>query len=62
VIPLPEGHALSVGMFSYRGTLCFSGYADPGALPEAGALPMAINAAALELCGSAGRARTRVAA
>lgn len=55
VIPLPEGHALSVGIFSYRDILCFSGYADPGALPEVGALPAALNASVLELAGRAAR-------
>jgi diacylglycerol O-acyltransferase len=55
VIPLPEGHALSVGIFSYRDILCFSGYADPGALPEVGALPAAFNASVLELVGRAAR-------
>jgi WS/DGAT/MGAT family acyltransferase len=42
VIPLPEDHALSIGMFSYRDKLCFGGYADPGALPSVAALPEAL--------------------
>ena len=34
VVPLAEQHSLSIGMFSYRDTLCFGMYADPQALPE----------------------------
>jgi diacylglycerol O-acyltransferase len=57
VIPLPEGHALSIGMFSYRDRLCFGAYADPSALPAVNALPGALSASVLELCGRAGRRR-----
>jgi hypothetical protein len=57
VIPLPEDHALSIGMFSYRDKLCFGGYADPGALPTIDSLPGALSAAVLELCGGSGRRR-----
>lgn len=49
VIPLSEGHALSIGMFSLPETLCFSGYADPGALPEVARLPAALDASIAEL-------------
>src|SRR5215210_5634405 len=48
-IPLSEGHALSIGVFSLRDRLCFGVYADPEALPQAAELPEAISAAALEL-------------
>jgi diacylglycerol O-acyltransferase len=62
-IPLSEGHALSVGVFSLRDRLCFGVYADPDALPQAAELPAAISAAALELMrASAGRERPRLAA
>jgi diacylglycerol O-acyltransferase / wax synthase len=54
VIPISEGHALSVGIFSYHETLCFGGYADPTALPEASKLPAALNASMLELARAAG--------
>jgi WS/DGAT/MGAT family acyltransferase len=54
VIPLSDGHALSVGIFSFRDRLAFSGYADPDALPEVAELPAALNAAVLELGGRAG--------
>jgi diacylglycerol O-acyltransferase / wax synthase len=62
-IPLSEGHALSVGVFSLRDRLCFGVYADPAALPQAAELPGAIGAAALELIrASAGRERLRLVA
>jgi diacylglycerol O-acyltransferase len=48
-IPLSDGHALSVGVFSLRDRLCFGAYADPEALPQARELPGAIAAAAAEL-------------
>jgi diacylglycerol O-acyltransferase len=38
VIPISEGHALSVGVLSYDHTLHFGVYADPVALPEAAQL------------------------
>jgi hypothetical protein len=57
VIPLPEGHTLSIGMFSYRDRLCFGAYADPGALPSVSALPGALSASVLELCGRSGLLR-----
>ena len=44
-IPLTDGHALSVGVFSLRDRLCFGAYADPEALPQASELPGAIGAA-----------------
>ena len=48
-IPLSDGHALSVGLFSLGDRLCFGAYADPDALPQASELPGAIGAAADEL-------------
>ncbi|MDP9385710.1 MAG: WS/DGAT domain-containing protein, partial [Actinomycetota bacterium] len=59
VIPLSEGHALSIGMFSLAGTLCFSGYADPGALPEVSELPAALEASIAELAPAGAPARRR---
>ena len=49
VVPIAAGHALSIGMFSYRDSLCFGGYADPTALPIVRELPGALNASILEL-------------
>ena len=39
VVPLAEGHTLSIGMFSYRDWMHFGLYADPEALPEVRRLP-----------------------
>ena len=33
-IPLSEGHALSIGVFTLRDRVCFGAYADPEALPQ----------------------------
>jgi diacylglycerol O-acyltransferase len=52
VIPLPDQHALSVGIFTYRDQLTFSGYADPAALPDITYLPGAL-AAAIDQLGVA---------
>jgi diacylglycerol O-acyltransferase / wax synthase len=49
VVPLAEGHSLSIGMFSHRDRLFFGFYADPTALPEAGTLPSALDSAILAL-------------
>ncbi len=61
VIPLSKGHALSIGVFSLQHRLCFSGYADPEALPEAPDLPGALAASALEVIAAA-RASSNVRA
>jgi diacylglycerol O-acyltransferase / wax synthase len=55
VIPIPEEHALSIGVLSYEDSLHFAAYADPEALPEAGRLPLMIEESVEELaiaCGS----------
>ncbi|MFL5826715.1 MAG: WS/DGAT domain-containing protein, partial [Thermoleophilaceae bacterium] len=44
VVPLSEDHALSVGVFTYRGGAFFGFYADPDALPEVSELPDAVAA------------------
>jgi WS/DGAT/MGAT family acyltransferase len=49
VVPLPEGHALSVGIFSYADKLVFGCLADPVALPAAAELPAALAASVEEL-------------
>ena len=48
-IPLSEGHALSVGVFTLRDRVCFGAYADPEALPQVRELPAALSVATLEL-------------
>jgi len=47
VIPLSDGHALSIGIFSHRDVITFGAYADPTALPEAAELPSALAASLL---------------
>jgi len=44
VVPVAEGHALSIGMFSYRDHMFFGLYSDPEALPDAERLPELLNA------------------
>ena len=39
VVPIAQGHALSIGIFCYRGRLHFGFYADPQAFPEVAACP-----------------------
>jgi WS/DGAT/MGAT family acyltransferase len=63
VVPLSEGHALSIGAFTVGDRVCFGCYADPRVLPEARSLPQALSAATLELQGIASaRPRERSAA
>ena len=75
VVPLVDGHALSVGMFSYGGRLVFGCYADPIALPAVASLPAALAASVAEIVrlaprpeprggggGDGGRRRRRAAA
>ena len=59
VIPLSEGHALSMGVFSLHDSVTFSGYADPGVLPCAGRLPGAVEASVADLSRAVPRPRTR---
>jgi diacylglycerol O-acyltransferase len=50
VIPLADGHALSIGIFSYADRITFGAYADPLALPQIGDLPLALCASVLDVC------------
>jgi diacylglycerol O-acyltransferase / wax synthase len=52
VVPLSEGHALSIGIFSYRDQLFFGIHVEPFALQEARDLPVALDAALLALASS----------
>jgi WS/DGAT/MGAT family acyltransferase len=52
VIPLSDGHALSLGVLSYGGAMHFAAYADPIALPEARELPTLLSMALVELVGA----------
>jgi diacylglycerol O-acyltransferase / wax synthase len=49
VVPIPEGHALAIGIFTYRDNAFFGIHADPEALPEVNRLPAALSAAILAL-------------
>jgi WS/DGAT/MGAT family acyltransferase len=49
VIPLSDGHALSLGVLSYDGAMHFAAYADPITLPEARELPALLSMALVEL-------------
>ena len=59
VVPLAEQHALSIGMFSYRDSMFFGLYADPGALPEVESLPDFLDAEVRGLAGPPRRRRSR---
>ena len=59
VIPLADGHALSIGIFSYADRITFGAYADPHALPQVGDLPLALCAAVLDVCALAAPTRGR---
>lgn len=49
VVPVPEAHALSIGIFTYGDRAFFGAYADPEALPEARSLPSFLSASLLTL-------------
>jgi WS/DGAT/MGAT family acyltransferase len=59
VIPLADGHALSIGIFSYADRITFGAYADPHALPQVAELPLALCAAVLDVCALAAPTRRR---
>jgi len=59
VIPLADGHALSIGIFSYADRITFGAYADPHALAQIGDLPVALCASVLDVCGLAAPPRRR---
>jgi diacylglycerol O-acyltransferase len=52
VVPLSEDHALSIGIFTYCGSVFFGLYADPQALPDVGTLAAALRTASSELAGA----------
>ena len=61
IIPIPDQHALSIGMLSYGEHLHMSAYADPEALPGLGPLSVLLedSLAELESLVGAGRALQR---
>jgi WS/DGAT/MGAT family acyltransferase len=61
VVPIAEQHALSIGMFSYRDSMCFGLYADPDALPEVAELPAFLDSEILALAEPRNRRTPRAA-
>lgn len=59
VIPNSDGHAIAIGVLTYRDALHFSAYVDPNALPGAGELGGLFKAAVAELEHAVGRGRSR---
>jgi WS/DGAT/MGAT family acyltransferase len=53
VVPIADGHALSVGIFTHLEKLHFGLYADPEAFPQIAELPQSLEASLGELVGSA---------
>ena len=49
VVPIAEGHALSIGIFSHTDKLSFGLYADPEAFPQVDDLPATLDASLREL-------------
>jgi diacylglycerol O-acyltransferase len=62
VVPIAQGHALSIGIFGYLGRLHFGLYADPDAFPQVHELPGAMDIALDELVPDLGAAPARAAA
>jgi diacylglycerol O-acyltransferase len=59
VVPIAQGHALSMGIFGYLRRLHFGFYADPRAFPQARELPEAFDSALRELLLPPGVQRRR---
>jgi hypothetical protein len=57
VIPNSDGHAIAIGVLTYRDALHFSAYVDPEALPDAPELGGLFRAAVSELEHAVGRGR-----
>jgi WS/DGAT/MGAT family acyltransferase len=55
VIPIPDQHALAIGVLTYEGHAHFAMYADPGALPRTGRLPSLLDEALTEIEVVAGK-------
>jgi hypothetical protein len=59
VIPIPDRHALSIGVMTYDSGAHFACYADPSALPGVERLALALEDAMAELETGRPRARSR---
>jgi diacylglycerol O-acyltransferase len=55
VIPISDGHAVAIGVLTYRDTLHFAAYVDPDALPDAPELATLFRNAVVELEHAVGR-------
>jgi diacylglycerol O-acyltransferase / wax synthase len=60
VVPIAEGHALSVGIFTHLEKLHFGLYADPGAFPQVSQLPDALDASLASLADELLSSRPRL--
>ncbi len=58
VVPIAEGHALSIGIFSHGEQLGFGLYADPEAFPQVDDLPASLGVSLRELLLPRGATRT----
>ncbi|MDX6581919.1 MAG: diacylglycerol O-acyltransferase / wax synthase [Solirubrobacterales bacterium] len=59
VIPTSDGHAIAIGVLTYRESLHFSAYVDPDVLPEAAELGQLFRQSVSELEHAVGRGRGR---
>ena len=59
VIPTSDGHAIAIGVLTYRDSLHFAAYVDPEALPDATELGPLFRSAVSELEHAVGRGRSR---
>jgi hypothetical protein len=59
VIPNSDGHAIAIGVLTYRDALHFAAYVDPDLLPDAGELGGLFRNAVAELEHAVGRGRRR---
>ncbi len=59
VVPIAAGHALSIGIFTYRSRVTFGLYADPQAFPQVRTLPAALDESLRELTRAFGRGTRR---
>ena len=59
VIPTSDGHAIAIGVLTYRNTLHFAAHVDPTVLPEASELGALFRNAVAELEHSVGRGSRR---
>jgi hypothetical protein len=59
VIPTSDGHAIAIGVLTYRDSLHFAAYVDPEVLPDAAELAPLFRESVAELEHAVGRGRTR---